>query len=122
MAIVTTGLVATAQLLTLTIAQHQLGRAITSATRLAQDKQEELLQLDFVTSPSVQISPATPDPLAANVDNYYDIPIAGLYTRRWRIDAGPTATTRLVTVRVEPATADLRQARPVQLTTLLRSW
>ena len=43
--VLTIGLVATAQLLAVSLRMHQIGRNSTAATRLAQDKFEEFLTL-----------------------------------------------------------------------------
>ena len=69
--VLTIGLVATAQLLAVSLRMHQIGRNSTAATRLAQDKFEELMKLQF-SNPAIQIN-AT-DTLASNVPNYNDTP------------------------------------------------
>lgn len=115
------GLLGLAQLLGTAIQMHQLTRNTEEATRLATVKLEQLAKLTFATDPAVQVSPAVPDPLTTNVANYFDTPSA-VYSRRWRVEAGPTATTRLVTVRVAPITGDRRLAKPVDLTSIIREW
>ena len=117
----TGGLLGTAQLMAVTMQTHVAARETTSATRLANAKTEELMKANFATNPSVQISALAPDPLDINVQNYFDIPDPS-YTRRWRVQAGPTATTRLVTVRLLPQQTDLRMARVVEVTTVIRQW
>jgi hypothetical protein len=62
-----------------------------------------------------------PDPLEQNVASYFDTPTLS-YTRRWRVAAGPTATTRIVTIRVVPTQTDLRMAKEVEITALIRQW
>ena len=101
---------------------HQLAAETTDATRLANAKLEELMKLNFAADPAIQITPVGLDPLAQNVPNYFDVPVAGVYTRRWLVQAGPTATTRLVTMRLVPAQTDRRIAKPVDLTTVVRQW
>ncbi len=116
------GLVGGAQMLTVSVQMHQLSRHSTDATRLAQTKIEELAKLDFATAAAVQISPAQPDPLTANIANYFDSTAGGLFTRRWRVDAGPLPTTRLLTVRVSPVTTSLQMGKAIDLTTIIRAW
>ncbi len=120
--ILVVGLVGGAQLLALSIQMHQLAGGTTDATRLANTKLEELMKLNFAADPAIQIAPVGLDPLTQNVPNYFDVPVAGVYTRRWLVQAGPTATTRLVTVRLVPAQTDRRIAKPVDLTTVVRQW
>lgn len=115
------GAVAVAQLLTATTVMHLASRNAAEATRLAQAKVEELAKADFAADPAIQITPAGSASLDNNVANYFDAPVADRVTRRWEVQAGPTATTRRVTVRVL-----YRQgspgARTVDLTTLVRQW
>ena len=120
--ILTVGLVAGAQLLWISIQMHQLAAETTDATRLANAKLEELMKLNFAADPAIQITPVGLDPLTQNVPNYFDVPVAGVYTRRWLVQAGPTATTRLVTVRLVPDQTDRRTAKSVDLTTVVRQW
>ncbi len=120
--ILVVGLVGGAQLLAVSIQMQQLARGTTDATRLANTKFEELMKLNFAADPAIQIAPVGLDPLTQNVPNYFDVPVAGVYTRRWLVQAGPTATTRLVTVRLVPAQTDRRIAKPVDLTTVVRQW
>ena len=120
--ILVVGLVGGAQLLALSIQMQQLAAETTDATRLASAKLEELMKLNFAADPAIQITPVGLDPLTQNVPNYFDVPVAGVYTRRWHVQAGPTATTRLVTVRLVPAQTDRRIAKEVDLTTVVRQW
>ena len=120
--ILVVGLVGGAQLLALSIQMQQLAAETTDATRLASAKLEELMKLNFAADPAIQIAPVGLDPLTQNVPNYFDVPVAGVYTRRWHVQAGPTATTRLVTVRLVPAQTDRRIAKEVDLTTVVRQW
>ena len=115
------GVVAVAHLLVLSVHKHQLGRNTSDAAHLAAAKIEELAKLNFATAPAVQITAAGADPLAENVANYFDTP-AGGYTRRWRVDAGPNADTRTVTLRLVPPVNHNLTYRQVELTTVLRRW
>lgn len=119
--VLTVGLLGSAQLLVVTTHTHMLARETTDATQLTQAKVEELMKANFGTDPSVQISAVSPDPLGQNVTGYFDTPTLS-YTRRWRVAAGPTATTRIVTIRLVPTQTDLRMAKEVEITTLIRQW
>lgn len=116
------GLLGTAQLLLVSLRMNDLGRNTTDATRLARTKFDELMKLNFTTAASVQITPTSPDALAQNVTNYFDTPVAGVFTRRWRVQAGPTANTRVLTVRVVPTQTSALVTKTVELTTVIRSW
>ncbi len=112
------GSVAVAQLLAVTARSHLVAQNSTQATRLAQQKFDELMKLDFAADASVQISAA--NTLTANTANYFDNP-GPTVTRRWSVQVGPTATTRLVTVRVIEGQGSMSQ-RTVDLTTVIRQW
>ncbi|MBI3262883.1 MAG: hypothetical protein HYZ58_07005 [Acidobacteria bacterium] len=115
------GMLALAQLLIFTTQMHLSAQRAGEATRVAQDKLDELMKVNFGTDPRMAITPANPDSLATNVANYFDTPMAGVMTRRWKVQVGPTANTRLVTMRV--VTSDRSQsARTIDLATLLRQW
>ena len=112
---------ATAQLLAVSLKMHQIRRNSTAATRLAQDKFEELMKLQFC-NPAVAVN-AT-DTLASNVANYFDTPANSGYTRRWRVQAGPGAnpSLRIVTIRIVPSNPNLSAGGDFSVTTVLRSW
>jgi len=120
-AVLTVGLLGAAQLLAIAVQSHLLARETTTASRLATDKIEELMKANFVTDARVQVSSSSPDPLAQDVPNYFDVPTP-VYTRRWQVQAGPTATTRLVTVRLVPAGRDVAMAKAVEVSTVIRQW
>ena len=113
------GSVSVAQLMAVTVQMHLVSQNSTEASRHVQQKFDELMKLDFATDASMQIT--ANDTLGANVPDYFDTPVAGLVTRRWRVQAGPTATTRLVTVRVIDGVGSMAQ-RTVDLSTILRQW
>ena len=119
--VLTIGLVATAQLLAVSLRMHQIGRNSTAATRLAQDKFEELMKLQF-SNPAIQVN-AT-DTLASNVPNYNDTPANSGYTRRWRVEAGPGAnpSLRIVTIRIVPSNPNISAGGNFTMTTVIRSW
>jgi Tfp pilus assembly protein PilV len=120
MVIMMVGLVAVAQLLAVSVQTHLLGRRTSESSLLATEKLEELSKLNHFTAAAIQITPAPPDPLAANIANYFDL--ADGYTRRWQVTAGPTADTRQVTVRVLPPDNQQPWAKAVDVTTILRQW
>jgi len=120
--VLTVGLVATAQLLGVSIRMHQLGRNSATATRLAQDKFEEMMKMNFSLNPAIQVNAA--NTLSSNVANYFDAPANSGYTRRWQVQAGPGAnpSLRVVTIRVIPQNPDMRVSGDFSVTTVLRSW
>lgn len=115
--IFTVGLVAVAQLLTISARMLHLGRDSAQAARLAQDKVEELMKMNFTTGPAVQIG----GELDANSPDHFDVPADGGYTRRWQVTPGPNAHPRLrtVTVRMVP---DVPVGDPYEVTMVIRSW
>ena len=116
-AILMVALVALAELLAVSVRMHQIGRDSASAARLAQDKFEEMMKMNFFTNPAVQIGGG----LDANTANHFDAPANSGYTRRWSVAAGPGANPRLriVTVRV---IANLQVGLPFEVTQVVRSW
>jgi Tfp pilus assembly protein PilV len=112
--ILTIGMVSIAGLLAVTI-QAQVGaRESARSTRLAQEKVDELMKLNF-TAADVSVGGS----LTANVANHNEVPIPGV-TLRWVVAAGPTDDTRVLTVRVENLRA--QQQRRADLTTIIRQW
>jgi type II secretory pathway pseudopilin PulG len=119
--VVSIGLLAIVQLVGVTALQYADARETTTAVQQAQAKLDELMKLNLATAPAVQITPANPDSLTQNVANYFDTPAPGL-TRRWRVQNGPAANTRLVTVRVVNMRARSRFGSQTDLTTVIRQW
>lgn len=117
--VLTIGVVSMVQLLAVTTVMHADAREASLATQQAQAKIDELMKLTFKTAPAVQIS-TNPNSLTTNVANYFDTPQAGV-TRRWQVQAGPVANTRVVTVRVVNLRARQYGAQ-VDLTTIIRQW
>jgi len=139
MVVCTVGLVAMAELMAVTLRLQQLGRNSTSATRLAQDKVDELTSMPFdpaAANYNPQVSCGgnldandadgnhndTPMEDNGTPDNLADDTVTKGYTRRWVISAGPDADPNLrqVTVRVIPDVRDRRTASPYELTTIIR--
>jgi prepilin-type N-terminal cleavage/methylation domain-containing protein len=115
--VLTVALVAVAQLMAVSIRLHQTGRDSATAARLAQDKVEEMMKMNFTTNPAIQVGGS----LDTNDDNHFDIPANSGYTRRWQVAAGPAGNPRLrtVTVRLVP---DVVVGAPFEVTTVIRSW
>jgi Tfp pilus assembly protein PilV len=122
MVILTVALVSMAELMAITLRMQQLGRNQTSATRLAQDKVDELMSQNFADARL-----AVGGSLTADVANHFDV-ANPLYRRRWLVetvaaDPGVAADkTRRLTVRVIPVVSDRRISPAVDLVTLLRCW
>ena len=123
MMVLTIGLVSLAELLAVSIRLQQLGRNETQAVRLAQDKLDQLMSLNFDTALTIQIGGS----LTADVANYNDTDVQG-YTRRWLVAAGPDSAggpvpdLRMITIRVIPDVADRRTASPYDLVSIIRRW
>lgn len=118
--VLTIGLVAVAELLAVSLRMHMLGRESTTATRLAQDKFEELMKVNWATDLRMSDNTGT-DTLASNVANKFDAPNP-MYTRRWSVAPGPNTRLRTVTVRVVPVLGDRRVSDVVEITQVLRRW
>ena len=113
--ILTVGMIAIAGLLLVTT-QMQIGaREATRSTRLAQDKIDELMKLNFSSDPEVAVG----GDLDANVTNYSETPADGI-TLRWAVTTGPTDDLRVLTLRVVNLHA--MQYRETELTTIIRQW
>ena len=115
MLILTVGLVAIAGLLGV-VTQMQIGaREAARSTRIAQDKIDGLMKLNFSSDPAVAIG----GDLDADATNYSETPLEGI-TLRWAVAAGPTDDLRVLTLRV----VNLRtlQYRETDLTTIIRRW
>ena len=112
------GSLAVAQLIGVTAQMHGVSQNSTRGTHLAQQKVDELMKLDFDVDASVQISPA--GTLTADTLNYVDNP-SPANVIRWQVQAGPTANTRRVTVRVISGQGSMSQ-RELDLTTVIRQW
>lgn len=121
MLIFTIGILSMAQLMAVTLRMQALGRNQTSAVRLAQDKLDQLMSLNFDTSPEVQLTGE--DSLNSDVENYFDTDVEG-FTRRWQIDAGPDGNPdlRQITIRVIPDVSDRRTTANYELMSIIRRW
>ena len=117
--ILTTGMLAIAGLLAVTTQMHFGAREAARATRLAQDKIDELMKLDFDDDAAV----AEGGSLTSNEASHFEANPDGLtgVIIRWNVDPGPVADTRVLTVRVENERAKL-YGREVELSTIIRNW
>ena len=109
------GLVGIAALLAITTEMHIGARESARSTRLAQDKFDELMRLDFDSADEVAIG----GNLDSNETDYFDQPTTGVIVR-WTVAAGPTDDTRVVTVRVLNEKA--QKYRRTDLSTIIRQW
>ncbi|MEE8130675.1 MAG: prepilin-type N-terminal cleavage/methylation domain-containing protein [Vicinamibacterales bacterium] len=115
MLILTIGTVAIAGLLAVTT-QMQIGaREAARSTRLAQDKIDELMKLNFSSDPAVAVG----GDLDADATNYSETPLEGI-TLRWAVAAGPSDDLRVLTLRV--VNLHTQQYRQTDLTTIIRRW
>ena len=115
MLILTIGTVAIAGLLAVTT-QMQIGaREAARSTRLAQDKIDELMKLNFSSDPAVAVG----GDLDADATNYSETPLEGI-TLLWAVAAGPTDDLRVLTLRV--VNLRTQQYRQTDLTTIIRRW
>ena len=120
MLVVTIGLVSMAQLMAVTTIMHSDARQTSMATQLGQAKLDELMKLNLATAAAVQLTPVSPDSLEEDVTNYFDQPNTTI-TRRWKVEAGPTPDTRIVTVRVINPRAR-QYGSELEFTTIIRQW
>jgi prepilin-type N-terminal cleavage/methylation domain-containing protein len=112
------GLMAMAELMAVTLRMQQLGRNSTQASRLAQDKVDELTTVGFLDARM-----ACGGSLTADQANHNDRPAeATNYKRRWVVSAGPDAqvSLRAVTVRVIPDVSDRTKTAEFDLQTIIR--
>ena len=112
------GSLAVAEVLGVAAHMHRVSQNSTQGTSLARQKADELMKLDFDADASVQLSPV--GTLTANTPNYFDN-WSPADVIRWQVLAGPTANTRLVTIRVIGGQGSMSQ-RTVELTTVIRQW
>jgi prepilin-type N-terminal cleavage/methylation domain-containing protein len=123
MVILVVALVAMAQLMAISLRMQQLGRNQTAATRLAQDKVDELMSQNFNV-----LQLAVGGSLTADNANHFDAPAGVPYRRRWLVEALPqdppvtAGKLRRVTIRVTPSSPDRSIAPAIDLVTIVRCW
>lgn len=118
MFVCTVGLMAMAELMAVTLRMQQLGRSSTSASRMAQDKVDELTTVGFTDAKM-----GCGGSLTADVANHNDRPaVETNFKRRWVVSAGPDgqASLRSVTVRIIPDVRDRRTTSEFDLQTVIR--
>jgi Tfp pilus assembly protein PilV len=115
MVVMTIGLVGIAALLAITTQMHIGARESARSTRLAQDKFDDLMKLNFDSDPEVAVG----GDLDADETDYFEQPMTGV-TVRWAVADGPTNDTRVVTVRVLNERA--QHYRKTELVTVIRQW
>jgi type IV pilus modification protein PilV len=120
MLVVTVGLVSMAQLMAVTTVMHSDARQTSLGTELAQAKLDELMKLNLNSAAAVQVTPDDEDSLNENVTNYFDEP-SDTITRRWKVEDGPTADTRIITMRVVNNAAR-QYGSTVEIKTIFRQW
>ena len=134
--ILTIALVAIAELMAITLRMQMLGRNQTSATRMAQDKIDQLMSINFNDAdPAIAAPVGVGGSLTADVANHFDSDDLNLYKRRWLVQAFPDDQVvvdsddpddkdklRLLTVRVTPVVTDFRTTAPAEIVTVIRCW
>ena len=113
--ILTTGMLAIAGLLGVST-QMQIGaREAARSMRLAQEKVDELMKMDFDTADEIAVGGS----LTENSADHFEQPLGGI-TVRWAVADGPVEDTRVLTVRVVNLRA--MQYRETDMTTIIREW
>jgi hypothetical protein len=107
-------MVSIAGLLAVTTQMHIGSRESGRSTRLAQDKMDELMKMNF-TNAELSVG----GDLDTDVADHWETPMTGV-TLRWLVADGPTDDTRILTLRVENLRA--QQYRQTDLTTIVRQW
>ena len=70
--VLTVALVAVAQLMAVSIRLHQTGRDSATAARLAQDKVEEMMKMNFTTNPAIQVAGSL-EPVTHQPEPWYGV-------------------------------------------------
>ena len=119
--ILTVGMIAIAGLLAVTTHMHIGAREAARSTRLAQDKIDELMKLDFDTDDAIAVGGS----VDSNEADHFEVSPDGQQgvTIRWAVEAHPDgiANLRVLTVYVE----NLRSrtyGREIELSTIIRNW
>ena len=116
--ILTTGMLGVASLLGVTTLMQSDAREAARSTRLAQEKIDELMKLDFDTDAEVAIGGS----VAADTAGYFEQPLNGI-TVRWQVSAHASgnADLRVLRVWVQNLRAQ-RYGRTSELSTIIRQW
>ena len=113
--ILTTGMLAIAGLLGVSTQMQIGGREAARSMRLAQEKVDQLMKMDFDTADEVAVGGS----LTENSESHFEEPLGGI-TVRWAVADGPVEDTRVVTIRVVNLRA--QQYRETEMTTIIREW
>ena len=116
--ILTTGMLGIAGLLGVTSLMQSDAREAARSTRIAQEKIDELMKLDFDTDAEVSVGGS----LTADQANHFETPLEGI-TVRWQVGPHGSGNTdlRTLTVRVQNLRAQ-RYGRTADLSTIIRQW
>lgn len=122
--ILTIGMVAIAALLAVTTSMQIGAREAARSTRLAQDKVDDLMKLNFSSDPEVAVGGGLDTDVADYSEtplDYSGTPLTGI-TLRWEVSEMPMPNDdlRVLTVRVVNLRA--QQHRQTDLTTIIRQW
>lgn len=110
-------MLAIAALLGVTTQMHIGAREAARSTRLAQDKVDDLMKLNFASAAAVQVGGS----LTANVANYFEQPTDGV-TVRWVVATHAASTDlRQVTVRIVNLRSQ-QYGRQTDMSTIIRQW
>lgn len=117
--ILTIGMIAIAGLLVVTTQMHVGAREAARSTRIAQDKIDELMKLDFNNAAAVAVGGSLTDDEA----NHFDPAPPDGIAIRWLVEPHPDAINdlRVLTVHVQNRRAQT-YGRDVELTTIIRNW
>jgi prepilin-type N-terminal cleavage/methylation domain-containing protein len=117
--ILTIGMLAIAGLLAVTTQMHVAAREAARSTRLAQDKLDALMRLDFDTADEIAVGGSLDD----DDPNHFDPDAPDGISVRWLVETHPDgiADLRVLTVHVQNRRAQTF-GRDVELTTIIRNW
>ena len=117
--ILTVGMIAIAGLLAVTTHMHIGAREAARSTRLAQDKIDELMKLDFDTDAEIAVG----GNLDSNQANHFEENPGGQtgITIRWQVDPHAVPDLRVLTVHVRNLRSQ-QYGRDVELSTIIRNW
>jgi prepilin-type N-terminal cleavage/methylation domain-containing protein len=119
MVIMTTALVAIAELMAITLRMQMQGRNETEAVRLVQSKVDELVAVDFFPVENALVTVG--GSLTADQAGYNDDPADSPgFHRRWQVESLGLPRVRKLTVKIIPERNDRRTTAEVQLTTFIR--
>ena len=118
--ILTIGMVAIAALLAVTTSMQIGAREAARSTRLAQDKVDDLMKLNFSSDPEVAVGGS----LDTDVAGYSETPPAPFtgITLRWEVSEMPMPNDDLRVLTVRAVNLRAQRHRQTDLTTIIRQW